>query len=760
MNNIIDYKKQPGKKLDIIPFNKKYDPEISVIMPFYNDKKYIRQAVYSVLNQTFPCFELLIVDDGSKDQDSLEELSEVEKLDSRIKVFHKENEGLAATRDYGAEKASPKSKYLFFLDSDDLIEKTYLECAYWTLETNKGASWAYTDVVGFDADNYTWNKWFDSRKLQKENELVATALIRKKDFWEVNGYELREKAVNEDWNFWLKMIAKEKYPVKMNYYGFWYRRKSANSELEKSRKNKTRALEIIENTAKTIKKPVEAIQYPLFNFNWDGKDNNFKHICPIKDNKGKKVRLLVIMPYMVMGGADKFNIDLLNGLDKNEFDITAITTEPAINVYRYKYNENINVYDLSTFLDQKYWVDFINYIIEKENINIIMNTNSMMGYSMLPYLKAKNPNIPIIDYIHMEEWYNRNGGYSRDSSGVCSVIDKTLTCNANSQRILAEHFGRNPKELDTVYIGVDEEKFNPEKYNREKLRRKYKISKKYVIGFICRIAYQKRPFLLLEIIKRLKEKRNDFEFIIAGEGELFARVKAKSKEMKITPNIKFLGNVSETQNIYAISDLTLNCSIKEGVALTSYESLSMGVPVISSDVGGQKELINEDVGVIVPCIQDEKDIQILEYTDEEINQYVDGINKIIDNIDEYKSKCRPRILSGFTINQMVERMANIIEDVAEHPNKEKIENGLAMGQNIEIAKDLITRSFEQIRPIYEWECNVYNQFYSFKTENYKFELFKERMWTHPAYRAIIKTLQKMGVIRFLKRVLKRKKSIK
>src|SRR5699024_7398123 len=123
-----DFSKEPGKDLNILEYDTKIEPIISIITPFYNDGKYIRQCVNSVLNQTFPNFELLIIDDGSKDEESLRELEKVTKLDSRIKVFHKQNEGLAATRDYGALRSSKSSKYLCFLDSDDLIEPTYLEC--------------------------------------------------------------------------------------------------------------------------------------------------------------------------------------------------------------------------------------------------------------------------------------------------------------------------------------------------------------------------------------------------------------------------------------------------------------------------------------------------------------------------------------------------------------------------------------------------------------------------------------------------------
>ena len=490
-NNFFNFTMEPGKSLNKKVEYSNENPVISVIMPFYNDKKYIRQSVYSVLNQTYPYFELLIIDDGSKDKESLEILKEIAKLDDRIKVFHKENEGLAATRDYGASKVLDSVKYLFFLDSDDLIEPTYLECAYWTLETNPEASWAYTDSVGFEGDQYTWNKWFDSGKMKKQNDLVATSMIRRKDFEEVNGYELREKAVNEDWNFWLKMIAKGKFPVRMSFYGFWYRRKVHSGELNKATNNKKRAMEIINSTARTIKKKVKAIQYPVQNYNWDIIPDKIDGIvAPKKIIKGKKINILMIIPWMTTGGADKFNIDFLKGLDKDKYDVTVITTESQVNNYRQEFEKYAIVYDLTTFIDRKYWLAFVNYIIQKNNINFIFNTNSRYGYSVLPYLKGKYPEIPIIDYIHMEEWYNRNGGYSRDSSVMPSILDRTLVCNKNSENILVDYFERERDELKTVYIGVDEKEYDPSKISeseREKILEKYEINKngRFIISYIC-----------------------------------------------------------------------------------------------------------------------------------------------------------------------------------------------------------------------------------------------------------------------------------
>lgn len=755
--NEFNFSLQPGKKeYKKIEYNEQ-KPIISVVIPFYNSGKYIEQTIITVLNQTFPYYEVLIVDDGSKDEASLKKLEEIEKMDNRIKVFHKQNEGLAATRDFGAKHSSECTKYLMFLDDDDLIEPTFFECAYWTLETNKEASWAYADSVGFGTMEYTWNKYFNSEKLKKVNELISEAFVRKSDFNEVKGYELREKAVNEDWNFWLKLLSKGKYPVHMSFYGQWYRRKETG-ELKKASDNQKRSLEIINETASKITKEINAIQYPRYQYNYEIIPEEVPNLLipTAKYSEDGITNILFIIPWMITGGADLFNLNLIKGLDKKKFKVTIITTEPNKNVLRQYFeqdndnNKIANVYDLTSFLDQKYWLAFIKYIIEKENINIILNSNSKFGYYCMPYLKAKYPNIPILDYVHMEEWYNRNGGYSRYSSMYSSLIDKTLICNESSRKVLIEHFKRNEKEIETVYIGVDEEKFNPNNYNKEELTKKYigeNINKK-IITYICRISEQKRPLLLLEIIAKLKKERQDFKVLVVGDGNLLPKMKARAQELGLGEEVMFLGNIVNTAEIYRISDVTVNCSLKEGLALTAYESLSMGVPVVSSDVGGQKELVNNDVGKIVKLLQNEEDIYLEKYNEKEIQSYVDCINEVLNNLEFYKSNCRKRIINNFTIKNMIQKMSHILEETANNPNSSKIENGKGLYNNVSIEKELITTNLKNDEIEYEWECTeyekaTYGQAYSMKKMNYRKEILKEKLWKIPMWRGFVKVVHKI-----------------
>ena len=534
----------------------------------------------------------------------------------------------------------------------------------------------------------------------------------------------------------------------MSYYGQWYRRKE-NGELKRAKENQKKSKEIIEKTASKVTKIVNAVQYPKQDYNYDLIPDTVDNIKLPKTKTSNKINILMFFPWMITGGADRFNLSLINILDKEKYNVIVILTEPNKNVLRQEFEKHAIVYDLTSFIDQKYWLAFVNYIIEKEDINVIFNSNSKFGYYVLPYLKARYSRLPIIDYIHMEEWYNRNGGYSRYSSMLDSIIDKTLVCNENSKNILQEHFGRREEDIKTVYVGVDEDEFDPAKYNKEKLLEKYSLDKnKHILSYICRISEQKRPILLLAIINKLKEVRKDFKVLVVGEGNLLSKMKAKAKELNLDDYIQFLGNIEQTEEIYKISDLTINCSIKEGIALTSYESLSMGVPIVSSNVGGQAELIDENTGILITCRQNEKDIYKEEYNQEEVNDFTNAIVEILNNLDKYKENCRKRILDNFTLKAMIKNMSKIIEDVYKEPSNEKINNGEDLKNNINITKEFITINMMNDKIEYEWECKeyekkVYGIAYSKEGLNYKHELIKEQLWKFTIWRKFIKIIHKM-----------------
>lgn len=98
--------------------------KVSIIVPVYNVEKYLDECINSILDQTYRNLEILIVDDGSTDSCSAK-VDEYAKADERVKVFHKENGGIATARNYGLKHAT--GDYYCFIDSDDYYELNFVE---------------------------------------------------------------------------------------------------------------------------------------------------------------------------------------------------------------------------------------------------------------------------------------------------------------------------------------------------------------------------------------------------------------------------------------------------------------------------------------------------------------------------------------------------------------------------------------------------------------------------------------------------------
>ena len=100
---------------------------ISVIIPCYNVEKYLSQCIDSILNQTYPCLEIILIDDGSTDSTGFI-CDKYEQIDNRIRVIHQLNKGIATTRNIGIKES--KGKYIFWIDSDDYVCPYIIERLY------------------------------------------------------------------------------------------------------------------------------------------------------------------------------------------------------------------------------------------------------------------------------------------------------------------------------------------------------------------------------------------------------------------------------------------------------------------------------------------------------------------------------------------------------------------------------------------------------------------------------------------------------
>lgn len=219
---------------------------VSVIVPVYNVERYIEKCVRSLMTQDFDSYEIILIDDGSTDDSS----TIIDKLaieDSRIKILHKQNEGVSIARNTGIELSS--GKFIMFVDGDDWVEPNYISYFYKLIKSNNceigmnisNYSISNTGVKGRESQSHVissdnavskiysdeifvavWNKIYSSRILQNirfspdiwygEGMLFNIECLQKIDNVAICSMYLYHQTFNPD-------SAMRKFNIKSNYCG-------------------------------------------------------------------------------------------------------------------------------------------------------------------------------------------------------------------------------------------------------------------------------------------------------------------------------------------------------------------------------------------------------------------------------------------------------------------------------------------------------------------------------------------------------------
>jgi glycosyltransferase involved in cell wall biosynthesis len=208
--------------------------EVSIIMPCYNQSKYVQDAINSVINQTYANWELIIVNDGSTDNSKEVIEKHLKKIQCpQITFYSTENKGVSLARNYAIGKSV--GRFILPLDADDKIANTFLEKTVPVLHANEQISIVYTDVEFFGSRKGKLNvKPFTLRNILLSNIIVCTALFRKSDFERTSGYDEAFRHGWEDWDFWLSILELKGSVQKISEVLFFYRIKenSRNASID------------------------------------------------------------------------------------------------------------------------------------------------------------------------------------------------------------------------------------------------------------------------------------------------------------------------------------------------------------------------------------------------------------------------------------------------------------------------------------------------------------------------------------------------
>lgn len=239
---------------------------VSVIVPCFNQARYLNEALQSVLQQSYENWECIIVNDGSPDNTEHIAKQWTEK-DNRFKYLFKKNGGLSSARNAGI--AISEGEFILPLDADDILHPEYLKKLVPELikDQTLGIVSCYSKFFTGTIKNIV-NELKPIggtyHSLMFQNALIATSLFRKKYWKEVGGYDETMRKGFEDWEFWLA-ITKRGFDYKIiDEFLFYYRKaiksmlvdtinKHAEANMEYIfRKHKELYVEHFDNTAEVL----------------------------------------------------------------------------------------------------------------------------------------------------------------------------------------------------------------------------------------------------------------------------------------------------------------------------------------------------------------------------------------------------------------------------------------------------------------------------------------------------------------------------
>ena len=629
--------------------------DVSVITPYYNTEAFFVETFVALQAQSLQNWEWIIVDDGSTDQASVERLASVALQDSRIRVSRQANAGPGAARNTAYRQAT--GRFVCLLDSDDMFEPTYLEKCVWFLDSNPEFAFCNSYSVVFGDQCFLHAAGFERGKTHVlANSGPPISVIRHAAYAACGGFDESIRFGHEDWDFWLAMAKTGHWGYTIHEFLQWYRKRGNGRYEEIMRSGNVNAefeammLRKYEGLERTFPEPVRRHPQPYETVEATTLVHN-----PLAANPTGR-RIMFIIPWMVTGGADRVNLDLLEGLVANGHEVTVCATLPTDHVWEHQFSQwTPDIFILPNILAPSDYPRFLAHLIQSRQIDTVLITGSTIGYQLLPYLRATSPGVAFLDMSHVEELHWLNGGHPRFGVGYQEALDLNIVTTRHLADWMQDR-GADRARVRVMYTGIRAAKPAHWATLREEVRHQLGIPAGVpVIVFAGRICEQKRPAMLAEILKLVHDKGLAFRALIIGSGEQKQLLEDLLKEYGLSSCVQMLGAVSHQRwlTLLVASDIFLMPSQYEGISIALLEAMAAGVVPVVSRVGGQEEIVDPMAGVLVP------------HGSNELSEYLEAISKLLSepaHLQEMSAQCKALAASKLSWEVMTRAFLALVDE--------------------------------------------------------------------------------------------------
>lgn len=625
--------------------------KVSIIIPVYNGENYIREAIDSALNQTYKNIEIIVVNDGSKDNtDKI-----CKSYGKKIRYFKKENGGVATALNYGIDKMT--GKYVSWLSHDDVYYPTKVEdeMACLQKQKNKNAIIA-CNVELVDQDLNLLEQHHLSKQLEKyplsyltfnvTTGLNGCALLIPKVLFEKHGGFKPELKVTQDYDRWAAFALSEEFVIldkvlvksrqhkeqgsrtiktvqhEVDVLHSRFISQISDEEFKKYFNNSltemlntvllfkdsmhsyNTAISMYEKIFKVFKKEEKTL-IEFFNTNFLYEENsNFKF------NNSNKKKILFYNNIWIKGGIERVLTTIFKNL-KKDYELFFVASEidyengfkipNEVNIIKVgkevKTNLPVAILSLCKLLK-------IDLYIGNQNLDInVLNTYKLLNENNIKTVASNHYSY----YLPAELLYLQNVLEIRDSCYKNATA--VVWTNSVSAKLHAI------KQNNSYYIP------NP---NSFKVSSKVTENNKNIICVGRFDDELKHIELTLEAFRKALDKDKELKLIIVGKIDLKMKLhNGKSQTLKVLldqlnipkENIEFVGETSTVEKYYKDASLLILTSQSEGFGMVITEAATFGIPTIAFNILGLRDIINNGVdGYLINTYDvDEMADKIVEY---------------------------------------------------------------------------------------------------------------------------------------------------
>ncbi len=356
-----------------------------------------------------------------------------------------------------------------------------------------------------------------------------------------------------------------------------------------------------------------------------------------------KTKIAYVIPTLSLGGAEKQQINILNGMDSERFEIKLYVLKNKIQLLPQLKNKNIEVEicNIDSFKDMGAFYRFIKDI-KKFNPDII-HSQMYNANVLVRFLKLLLPKSKIVNHFHgMSQWMSKPKLLLDKSTSF--LVSKFIVVSQKSFDLRLKREKYSKEKMEVLFNSVDLQPIEDVQKNKE--------VKTVTIGMASRLIPLKNIEGAMFMLSELHKKGFDFNLTVAGDGVQKEILVDYAQKLGISDRVTFLGFVSNMESFYSQIDIYCISSFTEDLPLSIVEAMMAGKPVLASNVGGIPGILNN-----VPCT-----LLVNDFFDSE------EINMVSNFLEDMKiKKCKDKLVEYAVLNfdnkAYCERLANIYAEM-------------------------------------------------------------------------------------------------